>query len=67
MTGLGALLEHLAAEGIEHEPVETYSNGVRHVNIVEPDGYTLAFADPPAGPEPGSSVGRGRGLAGRDL
>ena len=32
VNGLDALLERLAA-GIEHEPIETYSNGVRHVNV----------------------------------
>jgi hypothetical protein len=31
VTGLDAVLERSAAERIEHEPVETYSNGVRHV------------------------------------
>ena len=38
VVGLDALLERLAAEGIEHEPVETYSNGVRHVKVPDPDG-----------------------------
>jgi hypothetical protein len=33
VAGLDVLLERLAAKGIEHEPIETYSNGVRHVNI----------------------------------
>jgi catechol 2,3-dioxygenase-like lactoylglutathione lyase family enzyme len=33
VAGLDALLERLAAERIEHEPIETYSNGVRHVNV----------------------------------
>ena len=33
VAGLDALLERLAAQGIEHEPIETYSNGVRHVNV----------------------------------
>src|SRR5262245_36980332 len=46
--GLDRLLEHLVAEGIEHEPVETYSNGVRHVKIPDPDGNAIAFAEPPA-------------------
>jgi catechol 2,3-dioxygenase-like lactoylglutathione lyase family enzyme len=41
--GLDVLLERLAAQGIEHEPVETYSNGVRHVKIPDPDG----LAEPP--------------------
>ena len=45
--GLDALLEHLAAESIEHEPIETYSTGVRHVNIPDPDGNRIAFAEPP--------------------
>jgi catechol 2,3-dioxygenase-like lactoylglutathione lyase family enzyme len=44
VAGLDALLERLAAERIEHEPVETYSNGVRHVNIPDPDGNLIAFA-----------------------
>jgi hypothetical protein len=37
----------LAAEGTEHEPIETYSNGVRHVKIPDPDGNAIAFAEPP--------------------
>jgi catechol 2,3-dioxygenase-like lactoylglutathione lyase family enzyme len=37
VVGLDALLERLAAEGIEHEPIETYSNGVRHVDVPDPD------------------------------
>ena len=45
--GLDALLERLAAEGIKHEPIETYSNGVRHVKIPDPDGNAIAFAEPP--------------------
>jgi catechol 2,3-dioxygenase-like lactoylglutathione lyase family enzyme len=47
VVGLDALLEHLAAQGIEHEPIETYSNGVRHVNVPDPDGNAIAFAEPP--------------------
>jgi hypothetical protein len=39
--GLDALLERLAAQGIEHEPIETYSNGVRHVNVPDPDGNAI--------------------------
>jgi hypothetical protein len=31
VAGLDALLERLAAERIDHDAVETYSNGVRHV------------------------------------
>lgn len=47
VAGLDALLERLATEGIEHEPIEIYSNGVRHVNIPDPDGNAIAFAEPP--------------------
>lgn len=47
VSGLDALLERVAVEGIEHEPVETYSNGVRHVKIADPDGNAIAFAEPP--------------------
>jgi catechol 2,3-dioxygenase-like lactoylglutathione lyase family enzyme len=48
VVGLDALLERLAADRIEHEPIETYSNGVRHVNVPDPDGNAIAFAEPPA-------------------
>ena len=47
VTGLDALLERLAAEGIEHEPVETYSDGIRHTTIPDPDGNAIAFAEMP--------------------
>jgi len=47
VAGLEALLESLAAERIEYEPTETYSNGVRHVDVPDPDGNTIAFAEPP--------------------
>jgi catechol 2,3-dioxygenase-like lactoylglutathione lyase family enzyme len=47
VAGLDALLERLAAQRIEHEPIEIYSNGVRHVNVSDPDGNTIAFAEPP--------------------
>ena len=44
---LDALLERLAAAGIGHEPVETYSNGVRHAKVPDPDGNAIAFAESP--------------------
>ena len=47
VTGLDALLERLAAAGIEHEQIEIYSNGVRHVKVPDPDGNAIAFAEPP--------------------
>jgi catechol 2,3-dioxygenase-like lactoylglutathione lyase family enzyme len=49
VAGLDALLERLAAQRIEHEPVETYSNGVRHVKVPDPDGNAMALAEPPDG------------------
>jgi catechol 2,3-dioxygenase-like lactoylglutathione lyase family enzyme len=48
VTGLDELLEGLVGRGIEHEPIETYSNGVRHVTIPDPDGNAIAFAEPPS-------------------
>jgi catechol 2,3-dioxygenase-like lactoylglutathione lyase family enzyme len=47
VAGLDALLEHLAAQGIAYEPIETYSNGVRHVKVPDPDGNAIALAEPP--------------------
>lgn len=47
VAGLDALLERLGAEHIAHEPIETYSNGVRHVKIPDPDGNAIAFAEMP--------------------
>jgi hypothetical protein len=47
VAGLDALLERLAAQRIEHEPIETYSNGVRHVKVPDPDGNAIAFAESP--------------------
>jgi len=48
VAGLDALLERLAAQGITHEPIETYPNGVRHAKVPDPDGNAIAFAEPPA-------------------
>ena len=45
VTGLDALLER---SGLEHEPIETYSDGVRHVMIPDPDGNAIAFAEMPS-------------------
>jgi len=50
VTGLDELLERLADRGIEHEPIETYSNnGVRHTKVPDPDGNAIAFAELPDG------------------
>jgi catechol 2,3-dioxygenase-like lactoylglutathione lyase family enzyme len=40
-------LARLAAHGIEHEPVETYGSGVRHVVVLDPDGNSLSLAQAP--------------------
>ncbi len=47
VAGLDALLEGLAVRRIDHEAAETYSNGVRHVKVPDPDGNAIAFAEPP--------------------
>ena len=47
VTRLDALLERLAAQRIEHEAIETYTNGVRHVNVPDPDANAIAIAEPP--------------------
>jgi hypothetical protein len=36
-----------ARAGSPLPPVETYSNGARHVKVPEPDGNAIAFAEPP--------------------
>jgi hypothetical protein len=46
VTDLDGILARLAAHAIEHEPVETYTNGVRHVEV--PDGNSLSLAEMPA-------------------
>jgi hypothetical protein len=47
VAGLDGLLERLDAGRIEHEPIGTYSNGVRHVKVPDPDGNAIALAEPP--------------------
>ena len=48
VTDFDAIVARLAAHGIEHEPVETYGNGVRHVEVLDPDGNSLSLAQAPA-------------------
>ncbi|MBA8930668.1 catechol 2,3-dioxygenase-like lactoylglutathione lyase family enzyme [Kutzneria viridogrisea] len=48
VTDLDDILTRLAAHGIGHDPVETYSNGVRHVVVLDPDGNSLSLAEAPA-------------------
>lgn len=48
VTDLDDILTRLATHDIGHEPVETYSNGVRHVVVLDPDGNSLSLAEAPA-------------------
>jgi predicted enzyme related to lactoylglutathione lyase len=48
VTDLDVVLARLAEHGIEHEPAETYGNGVRHVEVLDPDGNSLSLAQVPA-------------------
>lgn len=48
VVGLDDILARLAAHGVDHEPVETYGNGVRHVVVRDPDGNSLSLAEAPA-------------------
>ncbi|MFJ9041192.1 VOC family protein [Streptomyces sp. NPDC102406] len=50
VSDLDAILARLAAHGIDHEPVETYGNGVRHVVVLDPDGNSLSLAEAPGRP-----------------
>lgn len=45
--GLDEILARLAAKGIDHQPLETYDNGVRHVVVLDPDGDSLSLAESP--------------------
>jgi catechol 2,3-dioxygenase-like lactoylglutathione lyase family enzyme len=45
VTDLDDILARLATHGIDHEPVETYGNGVRHVVVLDPDGNSLSLAE----------------------
>jgi predicted enzyme related to lactoylglutathione lyase len=48
VTDLDDILARLAAHGLAHEPVETYGNGVRHVEVLDPDDNSLSLAEVPA-------------------
>jgi catechol 2,3-dioxygenase-like lactoylglutathione lyase family enzyme len=48
VTDLDDILARLAAHGIEHGRVETYGDGVRHVEVLDPDGNSLSLAEAPA-------------------
>ncbi|MEU0475644.1 VOC family protein [Streptomyces olivaceus] len=44
---LDGILARLATHGVDHDPVETYGNGVRHVVVLGPDGNSLSLAEAP--------------------
>ncbi len=45
---MDAHLSRWAVAGVEHEPVEVYGNGVRHVTVDDPDGNSISLAEAPA-------------------
>lgn len=45
LTGMDEILARLDAAGIEYGEIETYSNGVRHVDVLDPDGNSLSLAE----------------------
>ena len=40
-------MARIARHGLRHGPMETYSNGVRHVEVLDPDGNSLSLAAVP--------------------
>jgi catechol 2,3-dioxygenase-like lactoylglutathione lyase family enzyme len=57
VTDLDDILARLDAHGIGHEPVHTYGGGVRHVEVLDPDGNSLSLAETPARlPRPGPAL-----------
>ena len=48
VSNLDDFLTRLAANGIAHEQLQIYSNGVRHVVVPDPDGNSLSLAEAPA-------------------
>ncbi|RDI59042.1 VOC family protein [Nocardia pseudobrasiliensis] len=47
VTDLDAFLARFAEHGIAYGSVETYSKGVRHVEVLDPDGNSLSLAEAP--------------------
>ncbi len=47
VTGLDEILDRLAAHGVDYAPVEVYGNGVRHVEVLDPDRNSLSLAEAP--------------------
>ncbi|MCU1644230.1 MAG: hypothetical protein JWN03_4505 [Nocardia sp.] len=48
VSDLDDILARLAAHAIEHKPIDIYGNGVRHVEVLDPDGNSLSLAESPA-------------------
>jgi hypothetical protein len=67
VTDLDNILARLDAHGIGHEPVETYGNGVRHVEVLDPDGNSLSLAETPARLPGLSARASGPGRTGQGL
>ncbi|MDT7785021.1 MAG: hypothetical protein QOF58_3440 [Pseudonocardiales bacterium] len=44
---LAEALARCASHDVAHGPVETYSNGVQHVEVLDPDGNSLSLAAVP--------------------
>jgi catechol 2,3-dioxygenase-like lactoylglutathione lyase family enzyme len=45
---LDELLAGMLARGLDAGPVETWANGLRRVELSDPDGNTIQLAQPPA-------------------
>lgn len=48
--GVGSLdtyLSRWSAAGLDHQGVEAYDNGVRHVTVIDPDGNSVSLAAAP--------------------
>ncbi|MFG1793297.1 VOC family protein [Nocardia sp. NPDC049149] len=48
ITDLDAFLARFAEHDIAYGSVETYRNGVRHVEVLDPDGNSLSLAEAPS-------------------
>ncbi|GGU18415.1 hypothetical protein GCM10010178_08160 [Lentzea flava] len=46
-TEFDEIMARIARHGLPHGPTETYSNGVRHVEVLDPDGNSLSLAAVP--------------------
>ncbi|MFE9580983.1 VOC family protein [Nocardia sp. NPDC006044] len=51
VTDLDDFLARFAEHAITHGPVETYSSGVRHIEVLDPDRNSLSLAEVPLSPQ----------------